>query len=319
MADSRLPRFRDVLPLLAAVALLELVLGRIYSRVSIYLPLRGSAAEIADALSFSGFFLFNLTALLLAASYLLLIWELWKTAQARRTRVALLGPAVLLALAVATGLDPSPLLTVLIDLVFLGLVATVTVRLWVGRGEARPSLLALAFLATYLAWGYYALTLLFQQVTGVDPPKNYIDVFRFAEAAAVAVAFVVFGGIFVPTWWALRPGGKIPPLLPLGVGGILGGLFSVIFLKDPSVTSAISAWALGFYLYLPWPIYAAGLAVAAATVLGGLRGVLSIRTGLGLLFCFVAGFELKLAFQHLEAALGLLLLFSPAVGRLLED
>lgn len=319
MADSRLPRFRDLLPLLAAVALFELVLGRIYSRVSIYLPLRGSAAEIADALSFSGFFLFNLTALLLVASYLLLIWELRKAAKPRGFQAALIGPGVFLMLAVATGFDPSPLLAVLIDLVFLGLVVTVAVRLWVGGGEARPSLLALAFLATYLAWGYYALTLLFQQLTGSDPPENYLDVFRFGEAAAVAVAFVAFGGLFVPMWWALRLGGKAPSLLPLGVGGILGGLFSVMFLKDPAVTSALAAWALGFYLYLPWPIYAAGLAVAAASVLGGLRGVLSIRTGLGLLFCFVAGFELKLAFQHLEAALGLLLLFSPAVGRLLED
>lgn len=319
MALRGLPKFREVLSLLAAIALLELLLGRIYTRVAIFLPLSGFASAVAEALSFAGFFLYNLTALLLAAAYGLLIWELWQKTQAHGARAMLLGPGALLALAVATGVSTSAYLTLAIAFVFLGMLAMLTVRTAVDHRAHTPSWLVAGFLATFLAGGYYTLGIIYAQLAGTTPPRNVVDAYDVGEAAAVAVAIIAFAGVLVPVWAANRSRSPASPLLPLCVGATLAALFSAIFLANPGVTSALARWALGFDLLYPWPLYAFGLFAAAATVLSGLRGPLPRRIGLGLLFCFVAGFELKLALQYLEAALGLLLLFSPAVGALLEE
>jgi hypothetical protein len=103
-------------------------------------------------------------------------------------------------------------------------------------------------------------------------------------------------------------------VLPVLLAATFAAANLVDMAVDQGFTGVFTTWSVGLYLFLPWPVYAAALAIFSYAVLTCFSRAAvkspyaDSNTGLGLLLLLYAGYQLQLPFQHLLALLSLLLL-----------
>ena len=102
-----------------------------------------------------------------------------------------------------------------------------------------------------------------------------------------------------------------PNRLRLAVPTALSLLLLASYLANGSTSAILSLWTEGLTLYLPFPLYLAAFWLYAWTVVGCFQRRDGFAVGCALLLLFVGGYALELTYQHLLAALALLVLTQP--------
>jgi hypothetical protein len=304
---------------LAVVGALEWFLGRTVSRMAAAPPLEGTAREIIETLGRAGIFLIS-PAFILAATLLFISVATFGSGEPRRTgRVALaIFLAIFAGLAAAQSLlsalsllSAQPWLVITFNL--LSGVAMWWVALsfaWSRQGEPAQRVAVLLIALSFSGWLYYVL----QQEApnaGLGFAGAPVFVRDLGEMAAVAAAATLFWAIAVPHGQWRHWGRWIAPVV-LALAFTAGNIAD--WVADQGFTAVFTTWSLGFYLFLPWPVYAVGIALFAYAVLtcfakgDDKTPFANSNTGLGLLLLLYAGYQLQLPYQHLLALLSLMLL-----------
>jgi hypothetical protein len=180
---------------------------------------------------------------------------------------------------------------------------------WVAKGAV--VLVALAYTGWFWA-GFFSISGV-RGIIGEDSLLDRpVDALHLGELAAVLAPIAFFAAIAVP-------GGRWRHWKRWIAPGIVGLLFAAGNIADIIVnqgfTGVFSIWSVGFTLFLPWPLYAISLVLFLYTLLTCVaRGVIAptryggANVGMGLLLLPFAGYYLQLTYQHLLAALALMLL-----------
>jgi type IV secretory pathway TrbD component len=308
---------------LAVVGALEWFLGRTVSRMASAPPLEGTAREIIETVGRAGIFLIS-PAFILAATLLFISVSTFGSSSTpgeprRSGRGALaLYLAVFTGLAAAQSLlsalslfSTQPWLIITFNLLSGVAMWWVALSFSLNRQAEPPQRVAVLLIAvSYSGWLYYVL----QQEApnaGIGFEGAPVFVRDLGEIAAVASAAALFWAIAVPHGQWRHWGRWIAPLV-LAMAFTAGNIAD--WVADQGFTGVFTTWSLGFYLFLPWPVYAVGISLFAYAVLtcfskGEDKTPFANRnTGLGLLLLLYAGYQLQLPYQHLLALLSLLLL-----------
>jgi len=320
---------------------LEWLLGRVVSRLAAIPPLEGIGRTVVETLGRAGLFLVSTAFILAATLFFVTTLSLGERAN-RRRRPGELALAVYLTLygvfLVAHAL--MTLLSVFGDEAWLNVTFNIlslvaiwwlalrfivsqdggpmpqdgSLRLWSVDGrwpilafKAGVALVALA----YSGWFY---SVLYAWLSG---PGNVgdgagADALRLGELAAVLTPMAFFFAICVPGQEWRR---SIRWIIPLVVFVLFAAGNIADIIANQGFTGVFAIWSVGFTLWLPWPLYGVSLALYLYTLLTcfSTRGDEASRfsganRGMGLFLLLFAGFYLQLTYQHLLAALAMLLL-----------
>ncbi len=173
------------------------------------------------------------------------------------------------------------------------------------RGRVMFGLIAFA----YLAQAYYVMT------NNLYPGAEL----HAADVYAVGQLFVMLNGLLIFACYALTQPFSRAALISSGAAMLtLSGLFLAPMKVD--VPAYIVIFSSGYQFTLPWPFYVVVLGALVYTLVQALTGPTrgwagSTPFGLGLLLIAIAGYDLKLDLQFLQAALGLLLFTGMATSR----
>jgi hypothetical protein len=313
---------------LAALSLTEWFLFRLVSRFAAAPTLEGLPRTIIEIVGQVGLFLVS-PSFLLTALLLYLCALLAATAGPERPTGLRLALAFFIAVFVSLALAHTFLAkTLWIDVSF-NIVSWLAVAWLALLFAARPAAGAMARLGVLLiviAYSGHYIYVLEQLVGGISDANRggsaglAVAIRDLGELAAVAAAGALFAATSLPAGeWRRRRRWLLPLFLGLVVAA--GSIADAAF--NQGFTAVFATWSLGFNMVWPWPLYALALTLFAYSVLtcfspGLSKGLFANRnTGLGLLFLFVAGYELKVPYQHLLALLSLLLLtglFRPLAG-----
>lgn len=334
--------------LLWVAAWVELILGRVLSRVGVYIPKTPPMLAGYRLLSDLGQIAFNL-ALLAAVGVLALgVWSLWAEARAgSRLSAFLIGGAallVLLPLAGGHGAVLSLVTAVAVPLAAASLLLPVLLApaasaSGAARGPARHLERSglLLVLAAHLAW--YATAAIQLLLTNLNRPGTWAPaaaVLHAGELAALlaplalaAACLVKPGGaaavgVVAPGWSGagqpahsaasgMQAGGQTQlRWLAEAVRLTLGAwAFAIAYLVNADIAGVLAIWSLGFTLSWPAALYGLALVAAAWLVHRSLAaGGVRVWRGYGLGLIFLAGFGLQVNLQHLLLLTGYLALRS---------
>lgn len=310
MTASILERTLEGLPpILVYVAFGELVLNRVLSRATIFIPKGPIAEVILSAFAFVGFFL------LAFAVLLTLVWLFAFAAQSvdtKRTewRERLLALLLLFFLVLGTVavLGGSPLVTLVFAATFVVILTLLLADLLRGPLFWKAFVLAVggAYILHTLAIGVSSAASLWPTMMS----GGSIDgLQRGGEVMVLAVAPLLFVAVAraQPGRWSMSLRTAIVAAVPAAVFAFLASL-------NLAILASISLWSLGFSLFLPYPLYAAGLWLFGVATLS-VRGRGERMRWIGLLLLFAAGYNLNLSYLFFLAVLALILLI-PAGGSL---
>jgi hypothetical protein len=306
---------------LAALSLAEWFLFRLVSRFAAAPTLEGLPRAIIELMGQVGLFLvspsFLLAALLLYLGALLVATG--DPAQGRgimhraATRLAL---AFLIAVFVSLALAHTFIAkTGWIDATFniLSWQAVALLALLFAPRSDAGAMARLGVLLIAIAYSGHFFYVL-EQLVGVEAGRSAwlaVAARDIGELAAIAAAFALFAATSLPSGeWRVGRRWVVPALVGMVVAA--GSIADSVF--NQGFTAVFATWSLGFNMIWPWPLYALALSLFAYSVLtcfssGPDKAPIANRTtGLGLIFLFVAGYELKVPYQHLLALLSLLLL-----------
>jgi hypothetical protein len=308
---------------LGVVGALEWFLGRTVSRMAAAPPLEGTARTIIETVGRAGIFLIS-PAFILAATLLFLSVSTFGSSSTpgeprRPGRVALaIYLAVFAGLAAAQSLlsalslfSPQPWLVITFNLLSGVAMWWVALSFALSRQTEPAQRVAVLLIAlSYSGWLYYVLQ---QQApnAGMGFAGAPVFVRDLGEMAAIVSTAALFWAIAVPNGQWRHWGRWIAPAI-LALAFTAGNIADLV--ADQGFTAVFTTWSLGFYLFLPWPVYAVGIALFAYAVLtcfsrGDDKTPLANRNiGLGLLLLLYAGYQLQLPYQHVLAVLSLLLL-----------
>ncbi|HYP41710.1 MAG TPA: hypothetical protein VEX13_15235 [Chloroflexia bacterium] len=308
---------------LAVVGALEWFLGRTVSRMAAAPPLEGTARTIIETVGRAGIFLIS-PAFILAATLLFVSVSTFGSSSPpgdpqRAGRIALA-----IYLAIFTGLAAAQSLLSALSLFSTQPWLVITFNLlsgiamwWVAlsfslsrQAEPAQPIAVLLVALSYSGWLYYVL----QQEApnaGMGFAGAPVFVRDLGEIAAVASAAALFWAIAVPNGQWRHWGRWIAPAV-LALAFTAGNIAD--WVADQGFTGVFTTWSLGFYLFLPWPVYAVGIALFVYAVFtcfsrrDDKTPFANRNTGLGLLLLLYAGYQLQLPYQHLLALLSLMLL-----------
>ena len=246
----------DLLRWLALAALAEWLIARSASRAAVYMP--KSAAVLA---AFRGMTLAGQLALSLAS--LLALLTLVSIAFRGHRSLALsillsaLAAASLVSMVIPLG-GWGALLYHTATLIVVGLLVKFHLDGVATRREKWAAIVAALALGT----GHLYLLL---------PPAG--EALGLAGSSSIAIPFFLTGELlFVLTplalWWTY---GRSAPRWAWAGGGLVAAGFIGMRLSQPAMAGILAMWSSGLSLYLPWPLYALGLAFAVVTVVAGVR------------------------------------------------
>jgi len=337
-----------VLGFLAAAGVTELLLLRTLSRVAVHIPKEGAVLLAYQVLTGVGSFAFNLATILAVAAvalYLLPQRErrlgAWRLLAMGPLALLLTWSVVLPLLRAADGSASSGTTDAAAKLAFGVAFALAVVGLAVPyalrRGAPLSRRAAVSLLAAaYLCAEYYALSYAAQGLRGAGgaPPLAFQiltagEVLVVAGAGALFIAWGVGGGAVGAAGrspagdsrpppkgggmdWAFHAPaftlGSRPNRLRLAVPTALSLLLLAGYLANGSTSAILSLWTEGLTLYLPFPLYLAAFWLYGWTVVACFQRRDGFAVGCALLLLFVGGYVLELTYQHLLAALALLVL-----------
>ena len=300
---------------LAALSLAEWFLFRLISRFAAAPTLEGLPRAIIEIVGQVGLFLVS-PSFLLAALLLYLCALLAAAAGPERDRGLRLSLTFFIAVFVSLALAHTFLAkTVWIDVSFniVSWLAVAWLALLFATRPAAGAMARLGVLLIVLAYSGHYIYVLEQLVEGNSNGSAGLAVAirDLGELAALAAACALFVATSLPAGEWKRWRRWMLPLF-LGVVVAAGSIADALF--NQGFTAVFATWSLGFNIVWPWPLYALALALFVYAILtcfssGPRKTPFANRnTGLGLIFLFVAGYELKVPYQHLLALLSLLLL-----------
>jgi hypothetical protein len=294
--------------LLAFLAGLEWLLGRTISRLAAAPNLDGTPRQVVEAIGSIGLDLIDPAFLIALLLLFLFVVRRGSPALVRRdvpTASAALVLGVFGTVSAAAWLLPrSDWLGISYN--FFSMAAVLA--LWLRFNSREQATLpfkgaVIASVLGYLCWYAYVLS------GGASGGGLYL--LNAGEVLLLLVPFLLFAAISVPHRQWKRPGRWILPV-------ILMLLFTAAnvadILVDQGFTGVFTLWSVGYTLYLPWPVYVVALGLFTHSVLTAFarnlpraaeanRGV-----AVAMLLFLYAGFTLQLTYQHLLAALALVLL-----------
>jgi len=318
---------------LAAAGMAELLLLRTLSRVAVHIPKEGLVLSVYRALTGVGSFAFNLATILAVVALALALLQLarqqhradpWQIVGAGALAL-LLAWSVLLPLLRSTGEGSDEAAKLAFGLVFSVAVVALALPHFLSRRKplARRAAVALvgavALCAQYYTLSYAASGLL---GTGGPPPlaSEFLALGEVLVVASAGAIFAAWGATRRPGFLAWPHGGRrgwkapatgllnSPNRLGLAVPTALSLLLLASYLTNGSTSAILSLWTEGLTLYLPFPVYLAAFWLYASTVVARFQRRDGFAVGCALLLLFVGGYALELTYQHLLAALALLVL-----------
>lgn len=245
---------------LAIVAVLELLFGRAFTRVGVFIPKEGLFASAFALVALASQALFPAAMLLVLVHTLLIVWLLANAGSGNRTSAlvlrrggAVLVAAVLLSSVLLAGASPAAWAVLafglLVALALLALAAlAVPQRRWLAWLIAAAGALALtaASLSTV------------SQLAGIGSLSAAAP-----KAAALAEALLVAGALPLVLSVANR---RVRPMA-VALSVLAALLFCAVYLRSPAMTATLAIWTLGLTLYLPFPLYALALGLACYALL----------------------------------------------------
>ena len=307
---------------LAAAGLTELLLLRTLSRVAVHIPKEGLVLSAYEALTGVGSFAFDLATILAVvvlslALYAFMRREHWQDAghlPAMGALALLLTWSVLFPLLRAAGGSagggaPDDVAKLAFGLAFSLVVVGLALPFALSR-RATPARRAAVGLvaAAYLCGQYYTVSYAgLELLDRSGPPALASQVLTLGEVLVVAGAVAIFAG-----WGAgTSPGGRSGAHLRLAIPTALSLLLLVSYLANGSTSAIISLWTEGLTLYLPFPLYLAAFWLYGWTVVACFQHRDGFAVGCALVLLFVGGYALEVTYQHLLAAIALVVLTQP--------
>ncbi|MBI2886428.1 MAG: hypothetical protein HYY02_04390 [Chloroflexi bacterium] len=247
-----MPTPATIRALVVATALLELLLLRIAVRLGPVAPEGAGVDLVFTVLRVLGLASLNLFLILGAA---LLLWQALRAAAASSARGIIVGTVTIAAGAaiLASGLVVQGAASLLASTVLL-VVAMTAGWLWPTPSAVSRLYLLLPLLAAWSLAIHYALQ--GGALLGLSGLPHSTGAYLLAEALAVG------GALAAPLFF--RPGWR--PRVALAAGGPALA-FLVISLSRPWLLATLVMWNTGFTLWLPAPLYAAGLGLYLYTIL----------------------------------------------------
>jgi len=249
---NRLPPF---FRWLTVAALVDWLIGRTFTRSAMFMPKSAPMIAVYQALGAIGQVALTLTSLLAIGA---VMWIAWRERR-RATWPLLLIARVALSLALIS-VAPTGWLRVVDHALSLIIVSALLAQAW--RGTAP--------LGYKLAWSLPGLALFCGVLYQLLP--------ALAEALNLTATPAWAGVIF-------NLGELLIALSPIGLAWINRAhfnrriyvlalipalLFTLAHFASPAMTSIIAIWSMGLTLYLPWPLYALGLWLCGALVIGSM-------------------------------------------------
>lgn len=310
--DRLRPLLRTILPALLYAAGLEMLLGRVISpRDGLFaIPGRQADPVLHVLLDQVGATLYHF-ALMMAVIVVLLLGLASLASRVQGATASWVGPGLLLVgiWSLARLVVETPALDLAYQFLSLGVALGILYGLF--GGQEGPWARSFAVLAgAALACGAYVAVSQILHESGTPLLRLHRSVRLSGEVLALGC------GAMVP---ALLPWNERQPPYPerfhLGIFAALpAGLFLLLFSRQPGLHPEPRRWNLGWSWDLPLPHELTGLLYAGVLFLffyAVFRALWEPRwrlRGYGLAFLFLAGLQYRIAYQHLLALMGLLLL-----------
>ncbi|MDT7044152.1 hypothetical protein [Candidatus Nitronereus thalassa] len=320
--------FEYALKFLLVSAFLELVLYRLASRLGMHMAKLAEKSEAVritfKTLSSLGFFLLNVTSILLfLVLFILLIQKLKPSIWSGSfDRFLLPSVSLLLVLTVVYLVFPPAMLgAVLYNTVSLGILMILMAEFWRSHHLWNQRITIGCFVLGILGWIYYQTVSTTYGLLGIlDAPPLVHEISRGGEAFMVLASILVLWSYGSTSFFSKNKTQRKWAMTLLVSGGVtfLAFLYIDFFLSLYSPGLAEEArkagqgigWVfqmgMGYTFYLPFALYLAGFTCWAYTVIklvmiGRLAGY-----GLGLMF--MAGYALQLSHLTLMVVVGLILM-----------
>ncbi|MBI3360275.1 MAG: hypothetical protein HY023_04110 [Chloroflexi bacterium] len=298
---SRLPAF---FRWLALAALADWLIARTITRSAIFMPKSPPVITAYQLLSFVGQVSATFAGLLAIAALAWIVWTHWRSRGGMGFPIVVVS---LIALSIAFLFAPAEgWLRVAYQLLVIAALGMITAQKLTAFEKSRFSgrlFPALALLAGSL---YQLSHALYAALHWPGPPPFASALFNLGEL------FVVLGAIAI--WWAYGRGLNPWHDASLLWAAVPALAFAAGHLANQSMTGIIAIWSTGMTLYLPWPLYAASLWLAGATVVTSLRRGDSVAWAILLLAA--GGYAPQLSTQVFVGLVGLWLLTPIVEGNL---
>lgn len=342
-AEALLPY---ALGFLAAAGVAELLLLRTLSRVAVHIPKEGPVLSAYQTLTGIGSFAFDLATILAVITLALALFMMRRERRrdggfllAMGALTLLLAWSVLFPLFRATsgsgGGSPDGLARLAFGLAFSLAVVGLALPYVLSR-RVTPAQRAAAGLvaAAYLCSQYYGVSYAATGLLSASGPP-----FLASQVLALGEVLVVAGAVAIFTAWgpSRGPGFQAGPnrarrgwkalatalceggfnlgsrssRLCLAIATALSLLFLAGYLANGSTSAILSLWTAGLTLYLPFPLYLAAFWLYGWTVVAAFQRRGGFPLGCALLLLFVGGYALELTYQHLLAAIALVVFTHP--------
>lgn len=294
------PLLRQLTVALLAVAVSEMLLLRVVTRVGVHLPKDDAVRSGMHLASSLGSLAFNSASILAIALVALMLVVIIRQLEDLVVRggFALLSAGMLWSLG-ASLTTSSSTADALFGLTMTLLVVLIGLVLMTRKRVAPTALLAVGLIvAAYLGYQYYALGhLAYRILDQAAVPPLSVAVLRLGEAMVVLAGGAVFWAWGLPRW---RHVGR------MGVAGVALVVFVVAASSyaPASTTSILALWTTGVSLYLPLPVYLASLTLYLLTIAACWRSEDGFWTGAGLVLILLAGYMPEATYYHLLLLLG---------------
>ncbi len=281
------------------VVAVEFLLGRLFTRVGIFMPKNAFVLVLYRLLSDAGQIAFNLSLLagLLALGYTL--WRLAGPAGRGLSMRAVAAVAVVAALGttLVPGLTPDPAWSLATALLAAAAVAGLGIQaLTRTTGPWRQVGLAAALLANLTWYGVAVAQMALALGSGTGEVALATAVLRGGELLAVLAPVLLAAGLCLER----RRTGLPPAPWRAVLLGLAGGILFVIgYGLGADMTGVLAMWSLGFTLSWPGWLYALALAAGIFFLTGAASWPPDGRVqaaGLGILWC--TGYALQVNQQH---------------------
>jgi hypothetical protein len=307
---------------LTAAGITELLLLRTLSRVAVHIPKEGLVLHVYQGLTGVGSFAFDLATVLAVATLTFALYTLvrrehrldgWRAlvlgALALLLAWSVLPPLLRAAGGSTSGRGGNDALKLAFGLAFSLAVIGLALPYALSRRATAARRIAVGLVAAaYLCGQYYAVS---YAATGLlsagGPPALASQVLTLGEVLVVVSA----GAIFVAWGTGTKRGGKSRARLRLAIPTALSLLLLAGYLANGSTSAILSLWTEGLTLYLPFPLYLTAFWLFGWAVLASFQRRDGFTAGCALLLLFVGGYALELTYQHVLAAIALVVLTWP--------
>lgn len=247
------------LPWLVTAALFDWLVVRTFTRLAIFMPKSPLVNSIYQALTVAGNLASTISALLVMAALLWIIWRFFRPAGFHlmaMTWMSLLALSLIFLVLQPVGLSA----LIYHALFFLAVIMAARVAMNKCISSAEKVAILFPVLALLCGRFYQLAPILYETLAWPGPAIFTGILFNAGEL------FVVLSGFTL--WWAF---GRQTSLNIWIVAMLPMIAFIGLRLVNPSMAGILSIWSTGMTLFLPWPLYALSLWLAGVTILANFQ------------------------------------------------